>query len=159
MADPVYKPDARRDADAVVIAKDAGQWLHITLREPMGSFKAGERFYGIPSSQDDGSRYITNFRYCSCRDYENRGQGCKHQRAALLHAISVRQQRQQQEGSAEEADPTPANVIPLRSYAALFPPCKTPGCDDVADLHDGYCDRCASEREYQARFATVEARA
>lgn len=106
MADPVYRPDPRRDADAAVIADGAGQWLHITLRESIGSFRRGERFYGIPSSKADGSVYYTNLRYCSCKDYEQRGQGCKHQRAALLHAKRVRSKRQQQTGSAEEAGPT-----------------------------------------------------
>ena len=32
----------------------------------------------------------------------------------------------------------------------LFPVCP---CGDVADSHDGYCDRCASDREWQARHA------
>jgi hypothetical protein len=35
------------------------------------------------------------------------------------------------------------------SYADLFPPCKS-GCGDVAETRDGHCDRCASDREWQA---------
>lgn len=107
MADPVYRADARRDADAATIALSAGQWLHITLREERGAFEVGTRFYGIPSSKGDGSIYYTNFRYCSCRDYANRGQGCKHQRAALIHARAKRQQ-QTEAGPSQEDGPTPA---------------------------------------------------
>lgn len=36
------------------------------------------------------------------------------------------------------------------SYADLFPACKS-GCGDLSETRDGYCDRCASDREWQAR--------
>jgi hypothetical protein len=36
------------------------------------------------------------------------------------------------------------------TYDSLYPACKG-GCGDVSDTRDGYCDRCASDREWQAR--------
>ena len=50
---------------------------------------------------------------------------------------------------AAAATPAPA---PRKSYTDLFPACKG-GRGDIADTRDGYCDRCASEREWQQRRA------
>jgi hypothetical protein len=145
----VFAPDAKRDAAAEKIAAGAGQWLRISLRETRGAFKAGSRFYGIPASAGDGSIYYASLRYCSCKDYEKRGQGCKHQRAVAAHVSSVRKARQQEQQESAPADSAPTA---RPTYEDLYPPCRG-GCGDVADTKDAYCDRCASDREWRARLA------
>ena len=93
MAVPTFRPDAKRDAAAREIVEGAAGWLHLRLRRPHGTFKAGAKFYGVPSSKADGSWYYTNLKVCSCADYAKRGAGCKHQRAVALHVAKVRAER------------------------------------------------------------------
>ena len=70
-----FRPDERRDAAAAEIAAGAAGWLQIRLRRPHGTFPAGSKFYGVPSSKADGSFYYTNLKACSCADYAKRGAG------------------------------------------------------------------------------------
>ena len=114
----LFRPDARRDAAAREIAEGAVAWLQIRLRKPHGAFKAGTKFYGVPSASGDGSYYYTNLRACSCADYRKRGQGCKHQRAVELHVERVRRRRR--EGSAGRAGlATP--TVEVDDLAAFVP--------------------------------------
>ena len=48
--------------------------------------------------------------------------------------------------------------VPRTRYEVLVPACKTPGCNDIAEARDGFCDRCASDREYQASRELVASR-
>jgi hypothetical protein len=109
MAAHTFRPDPKRDAAAQEIAEGAGQWLKVTVRETVGAFTAGMRFYGVPSASTPGVYYLTNFVYCSCPDYATRASGCKHQRAVALYVLRVhreRRSREQQDGAASVA-PTP----------------------------------------------------
>lgn len=163
-----FPTDKRRDAAAVQIAANAGQWLHITLRETRGAFPAGTRFYGIPSTKNDGTYYYTNFRYCSCPDYRERRPGCKHQRAVAVHVARIRQER---EGAADEAGPSPepfmrdlgderialtaagaARVTATVARTGVWHYC-TNGCGELlAPEHTpGLCNHCAAEHERPAR--------
>jgi len=88
MTIPTFRPDPKRDAAAAELAQTAGSWPRVTLRRDVGAFRAGELFYGVPSSQP-GRYYLTNARFCSCPDYQQRGSGCKHQRATLVHSAAI----------------------------------------------------------------------
>ena len=122
-------PDTARDARARELAPLVGTWPRHTLRQAWGSFEVGTTFRRAPSSSRT-SRYLVNAIACECPDYQQGGYICKHVRAVVLF-----EQRQQ---------PTPK-----ARYEDLFPPCRR--CGDLADSRDGYCDRCASDREWQAR--------
>jgi hypothetical protein len=96
----------------------------------------GERFIVVPASNRLTAHWTAvDGSGCTCLGHQRRGT-CTHSIAAkIVH------DRQTQPAAA------PA---PKRSrYEALFPKCKS--CDDLADTRDGYCDRCASDREWQAR--------
>jgi hypothetical protein len=116
MVATVYTPNARRDAAAREIAEGAGQWLRCTLRRDVGVFRAGTRFYGIPSSTGSGAIYYTNFRFCSCPAYESYDGACKHQRGVALHVQRVQRQRREQQGAAPFA---PATLDPDGSRVYL----------------------------------------
>ena len=83
-----FRPDPRRDAAAVELIKGAYCWTVVTLKRAVGAFRAGERFFGVPSSTP-GACYLANARFCACPDYQKRGSGCKHQRAVLLHLATI----------------------------------------------------------------------
>jgi hypothetical protein len=127
--------DPKRDARARELVDQVGSWPLFTLKQPFGCFEAGTVFRRAYGS--DGARYLVNAVACECPDYQQSQNICKHVRAVVLW--EARQQ------------PAPA---PRPSYADLFPSCKG-GCGDVADGRDGYCDRCASDREWQARRAAT----
>jgi hypothetical protein len=136
---PDPKRDAKRDAKAALLAPFVGSWPKHTLKQAWGSFEAGTTFRRAPGSH--GERYLVNAVACQCPDYQQFGHICKHVRAVVLF---------EQERAATVAAPAPAR----KSYADLFPACP---CGDVAEA-GGLCDRCASDREWQARrdqFATV----
>jgi hypothetical protein len=140
LASIAVPPDAKRDARALELVDQVGSWSRFVLKQPYGSFPSGTVFRRAPSSKGDGTTYLVNAVACSCPDYQENGAICKHVRAVVLweqHQVS------------QQPMPTSA---PRKSYADLFPACKG-GCGDVADTRDGYCDRCASEREWQARQA------
>ena len=133
-----FPPDAKRDAAAREIVMGAGQWLRMRLRFETGSWKAGTKFYGVPSSTS-GAIYYTNLRYCSCPDYARRGMGCKHQRAVAEHVRAVRDAKhQQQAGSATVADPSPTR---RRTYADFYPSCDAGDCTDDREAGERYCYR------------------
>ena len=100
MARPTFRPDPKRDAAAAELAKDAYCWPVVALKRAVGAFRAGERFYGVPSSQP-GRYYLANARCCACPDYQQRGSGCKHQRAVVLHLAAIGRI----EGAGEAPDP------------------------------------------------------
>jgi hypothetical protein len=126
-------PDPKRDAKAALLAPLVGSWPRHTLKVAWGSFEAGTSFRRAPGSR--GERYLVNAVACQCPDYQQFGHICKHVRAVVLW-----EQRQ--------AQPAAAPAV-RKGYAAIFPPCKR--CGDLADGRDGYCDRCASDREWEAR--------
>jgi hypothetical protein len=133
-------PDPARDDRAAKLVDSVGSWPLFTLNQPWGSFEAGTAFRRAPSSRDPRVRYLVNSVACQCPDYADHHNVCKHVRALVLW-----EQRQ------EAATVAPASVPkPRPSYADLYPACKG-GCGDVSDTRDGYCDRCASDREWQAR--------
>ena len=84
MTVPTFRPDPKRDAAAAELVRSAGHWPRVTLRRHVGAFRQGEHFFGVPSSQP-GRNYLTDPRFCSCPDYQQRASGCKHQRAVALH--------------------------------------------------------------------------
>jgi hypothetical protein len=75
-----------------------------------------------------------------CRWYQHTGRICS-------HMLAVDQ---------AETDRV-LGPAPKHRYEVLFPTCKS-GCNDIAEgYYDGYCDRCGSDREWQARRAAWEA--
>src|SRR5215208_4274655 len=117
-------PDPRRDARARELAPLVGSWPKHTLKVAWGSFEAGTTFRRAYGST--GARYLVNSVACECPDYQQSHNICKHVRAVVLW----------------EAGQQPA---PRTRYEALVPACKTPGCTDIAEARDGFCDRCASD--------------
>jgi hypothetical protein len=126
--------DPKRDARARALVSKVKTWHVFTLKQPFGSFEAGSKFRQAKGSH--GERYLVNAVACQCPDYAQMGHICKHIRAVVLW-------------EAKQAKPAPK---PLSRYAQLYPKCHT--CPDLADTRDGYCDKCASEREWQARRAS-----
>lgn len=103
-----FPEDTKRDAAAKLLAEAGHSWARVTLRTASGAFPAGSKFYGIPSTKNDGAAYYTNLKMCTCPDYQRRAVvACKHMRAVDIYAAQVRSQRKQTEGSASSADPTP----------------------------------------------------
>jgi len=132
-------PDPARDARAAALVDQVGSWPRFVLKEAWGSFEPGTTFRRAPSSRNPQVRYLVNSVACQCPDYADHHNVCKHVRA---HALWEQRQA---------ATAAPASV-PRKSYADLFPACKG-GCGDVADTRDGFCDRCASDREWRQRRA------
>ena len=123
MARPTFRPDARRDAAAAELVQSAYCWPVVTLKRAVGAFRAGDRFYGVPSSEA-GRFYVTNERFCACPDYQRRGSGCKHQRAVALHlaALEGAAERPQPEQQAEALAPTAdEDALVELAFAALSP--------------------------------------
>ena len=54
---PTFRPDPRRDAAAAELAAGAYCWPVVTLKRDVNAFRAGEVFYGVPSS-DGVNRYL-----------------------------------------------------------------------------------------------------
>ncbi len=85
---PTFSPDARRAAAAAELVKGAYCWPVVTLKVAVGAFRQGGRFFAVPSSKP-GASYLANERFCACPDYQQRGSGCKHQRAVVLHLATL----------------------------------------------------------------------
>jgi hypothetical protein len=136
-----FTPDPKRDAAAKLLAKTGHSWARVTTRAAHGAFPAGSKFFGIPSSKNDGTAYYTNLKMCTCPDYQQRGAICKHMRAVDLYATELRQKRQQQEGSDESSDPTPEAVVPLMDYRDLYPGCVA-GCGELVERRGERCYAC-----------------
>jgi hypothetical protein len=134
-------PDPKRDARAHELAPLVGTWPKYTLRQAWGSFEAGTVFRRATASS--GARhYLVNAVACECPDYQQGGYICKHVRAVVLW---------EQRRAAEDAEiDRVLGLAPKRRYEALFPACKE-GCGDLSDMLDGYCSKCGSDREWQAR--------
>ncbi len=115
---PTFRPDTRRDAAAAELVQSAYCWPVVTLKCAVGAFHAGERFFGVPSSTP-GASYLANARFCACPDYQQRGSGCKHQRAVVLHLAAL--------AGIEGADDAPVVLSPDEdarldlAFAALSP--------------------------------------
>jgi hypothetical protein len=129
-------PDPARDARARALVDRVPTWPRHTLKVAWGSFEAGTTFRRATGST--GARYLVNAVACECPDYQQAGYICKHVRAYVLF---------EQQHAATVAAPA-SKLRP--TYADLFPACP---CGDVADSRDGYCDRCASDREWSQRMA------
>jgi len=132
-------PDPARDARARALVDRVGAWPRHTLKLPSGAFPAGTVFRRAPGSK--GACYLVNAVCCECPDYQQSHNICKHIRAVLLW-----EQRIAAEDAALDAVLGPPSAS---RYDRLFPGCKD--CGDPADGKDGYCDRCASDREWAAR--------
>jgi hypothetical protein len=99
----------------------------------------GQAFIVVPASNRKSAHWTAiDGSGCTCLGWHRRGL-CTHAIAAKI--VADRQ--------AAVVAPAPK---PLSRYAALYPKCH--GCDDLADTRDGWCDRCASDREWQARRAS-----
>lgn len=110
--------DAARDARAKALVPQVKLWHTVTLKQPYGSFPRGAVFFQTPKG------YRVNAVVCTCPDYANAGNICKHLRAVVL---------------ADQAKQTPK---PKPAYADLFMSCKAKGCDnDPEHDGDGYCWR------------------
>ena len=57
------------------------------------------------------------------------------------------------------SDPSPLRAVrpAIERYRELFPPCATDNCYEIADTRSAYCDRCSSNREFEARMASMRA--
>jgi hypothetical protein len=144
-----FPADPKRDAAAKLLAESGHSWARVTLREARGAFKAGSKFFGIPSSRDDGTAYYTNLKVCTCPDYQQRGAICKHMRAVALYSDTLRALRPQRSGSAQEADPTPA---PRLRYEDLFSVCAA-GCGELVEKAGRRCYACASDEARRLEMA------
>lgn len=110
--------------------------------EHVSTWTAGRRksdnkpFFFIPSCNSDAV-YMTAVDACTCPAAQNSRTGdCKHQEAVRQHSVTVAPK-------------------PRPSYADLFPACP---CGDIAEGKDGLCDRCASDQEFEERFAEARRR-
>lgn len=93
----------------------------------------GKPFFFVPSLNSDDV-YMTAADGCTCQAAQRSRTGdCKHQAAVRATRPTIREIR-------------PA-------YADLFPECATDGCYEIAEGYDGFCDRCASDREWNQRRA------
>lgn len=135
----VVPPDAKRDTRALALVESVPTWPLFTLKQPFGSFEIGAVFRRATGSQ--GERYLVNAVACECADYRQSHNICKHVRAVVLW-------------EARQTQRAPTAPRPRVSYADLFPACP---CGDVAETRDGYCDRCASDREWQQRQSARQA--
>jgi hypothetical protein len=132
MTTSIVSPPMRRKAEALA---------ELVPTFSRGTSKVtGERFIVVPASNRMTAHWTAvDGSGCTCLGYQRRGT-CTHAIAAKL--VHDRQQ------------PAPASRT---RYADLFPACKS-GCGELSETRDRYCDRCASDREWQARrdqFATV----
>jgi len=120
-------PTASQQASAALHLERRADWRTVRID--------GTRYVVLPSGR---STHVYQVRGdaagCSCPWYLRTGRRCSHMLALEL----------------AEAQPVPASKA-RPSYDALYPACRTAGCNDVADSKDGYCDRCASDREWLAR--------
>jgi predicted nucleic acid-binding Zn finger protein len=71
-----------RSLKAIEIATGAGQWAKAYLPD-------GTKCYAVPSSEY-GAFYLANLRACTCPDFAERRQPCKHLLAVRLHCERVR---------------------------------------------------------------------
>ena len=100
---------------------------------------SGQPFYVVPSSNRLSAHWVaTDGTGCTCQGFQRRGT-CTHSIAAA--DVHKRQQ------------PTRIPTSLIKTYDELYPPCRG-GCGDLADTRDGFCDRCASSREYEQRMAS-----
>ena len=129
-------PDPARDARAAALVDRVPTWPRFTLKQPWGSFEAGTTFRRAHGS--NGARYLVNAVACECPDYQRNGAVCKHVRAVVLFEAGQQDAIREVRGR----------------YEALFPACP---CGDLADSKDGYCSKCASDREHEQRMAAKRA--
>ena len=135
MTIPAFRPDPKRDAAAAELAQTAGSWPRVTLRRDVGAFRRGEHFFGVPSSQP-GRYYLTNPRFCSCPDYQQRASGCKHQRAVALHLAA-----EEAAGGAEDFEATIDGVNAIRAafgsdVDAVVTNVRPTRCEDLLPAED-----------------------
>ncbi len=118
-------------------SQQAAAAMHLENREDWRYVHvSGVRYVVLASARSSRTYWVRDDAAgCSCPWYIKTGTTCS-------HMLAVRRD------SAQDAAPKPR-----ASYADLFPKCRT--CDDLADARDGFCDRCASDREWQARREAV----
>jgi hypothetical protein len=95
-------------------------------------------------------------RACTCQAGQH-GAICAHRLAvaewATRDALAERTVDQEQATFEDEIERALGPAPKVRpTYEELFPACP---CGNVADSRDGYCDRCAADREWQARRDAV----
>jgi len=119
-----------------IVPRPAG-WLPATRRAD------GKPFWIVPASTGNGVYYATSSG-CTCPSARHRGGVCKRQKRVV-------ELEQRLTSKLEMSETRP-------SYADVFPECRTDGCHDVADHPSGWCDRCASDREWEARCESQRTR-
>jgi hypothetical protein len=108
----------------------------------------GQPFYVVPSSNRLSAHWTAvDGSGCTCQGFQRRGT-CTHSIAAGLVAA---QQAEADAATRVAFEAMYPSGKKRPSYADLFPPCRQ--CGDLADGRDHLCDRCASDREWQARRA------
>jgi hypothetical protein len=136
MTSAAYQPTASQWASAACHFDRMADWRFVRI--------AGERYAVIPSGTS-GRTYLCRAAAdgCSCPWYVRTGRQCAHMLTLELAELEL---------ELREAAPDPSSHL---TYDALMPACRD--CGDLADGLDGRCDRCASEREWNARRELVGA--
>lgn len=149
----------KRDGRALALFARSNEWQQ-------GHTKDGRSFFAIPGSEA-GLFHMTDQRDCSCQDRQRSRNVCKHMRAIRLWLAAFATGAVAPKPRPVATGATDDDVVvllpagaaylaasapaPRPSYESLYPPCRD--CGDLAAGRDGLCDRCASDREWQARHA------
>src|SRR6266540_1831655 len=104
----VVSPTDVRAIKALEIAATADRWLHVCVTD-------GQVAYAIPSQFKPGSGYVVDIDSCTCPDFEQRREACKHLLAVRLHLERRRR-------SAPRPVPPPREYTPdqLQTASALY---------------------------------------
>jgi hypothetical protein len=78
----VVSTDDRRSLKALALLEGAGTWQK-------GRTRGGRSFYAVPSQSAAGLLHMADTRACSCLDYRERRQPCKHVLAVRLHVARL----------------------------------------------------------------------
>ena len=79
----VVSTDDRRSLKALALLEAAGTWQK-------GRTRDGRSFYAVPSQGTPGLLHMADTRACSCRDYRERRQPCKHVFAVRLQVARLK---------------------------------------------------------------------
>jgi SWIM zinc finger len=132
------------------VAQYASAALHLDRRSSWRTVRLDGTRYVIVTSGSSGHVYWVraDAAGCSCAWYLRTGRQCSHMLALELEALEAELEAQQFESWLSDALGPPQAPVKA-SYEDLFPACRD--CGDLSETRDGYCDRCASDREWEAR--------